>query len=552
VQVFRAALEARLAGQPAGPRRWLYVPYDQLSHRLGPLAREPPEALGVVLVESVEKAERRPYHRQKLALVLANMRHFALEQAARGVAVRYVATRGGYRAALAPLAAELGPLRVMAPAERSLAVELAPLVAAGALEVLPHEGWLSTPEDFTRSQPGGPPWRMDAFYRHMRKRTGILMAGRAPLGGKLSFDAENRKPWRGAPPAAVPPRFTPDAVTREVGALIEARFAHHPGRLDLEALPATAADAQVSLQWAVQACLPSFGPYEDAMSEASTTLFHTRLSSLVHLHRILPAEALHAAVASGAPLPSLEGFVRQLLGWREFVRHVHRATDGLRALPAGPARVREAPGDAGYGAWRGAPWPTPAGEEDGGAEGDALGATRPLPPAFWGAESGLRCLDGVVQDVLREGYSHHITRLMVLGNLATLLDLSPRALTDWFWCLYTDAYDWVVEPNVLGMATYGLGPLLTTKPYVSGQAYLERMGDACRRCRLAGACPVTPLYWAFLERHRGVLAGNPRLALPLASAARRSAADKAADQRTFEVVSQTLAAGRPVTPGYCG
>ncbi|MCA9554985.1 MAG: hypothetical protein KC933_33450, partial [Myxococcales bacterium] len=179
-------------------------------------------------------------------------------------------------------------------------------------------------------------------------------------------------------------------------------------------------------------------------------------------------------------------------------------------------------------------------------EGTALGATRPLPAAFWGAPSGLRCLDNVVQDVLREGYSHHITRLMVLGNLATLLDVSPRALTDWFWCMYTDAYDWVVEPNVLGMATYGLGPLFTTKPYVCGQAYLKKMSDACRRCDLADACPVTPLYWAFLERHRAALAENPRLALPLASAARRAPEARAADARVFEAVdaeARSLARG---------
>ncbi|MCB9646323.1 MAG: cryptochrome/photolyase family protein [Deltaproteobacteria bacterium] len=550
MEQFRAALAERLAGQPAGPRRWLYVPYDQLTDAAGPLARAAPETLGVLLVESVAKARTRPYHKQKLALVLANMRHFALEQAARGVAVRYLATRGSYRAALERAAAELGPLTMMAAAERSLAVELQPLVASGALEVVPHEGWLSTPEDFTRSQRGRRPWRMDAFYRHMRKATGILMDEGAPRGGKLSFDEENRRPWPGTPPAAVPPRFEPDVITREVGALVEARFGDHPGQLDLGALPTTAADAQAVLRWAMQACLPDFGPFEDAMSEASTTLFHTRLSPLINLHRVLPRQALAAALASRAPLSSVEGFVRQILGWREFVRHVHVATDGFR--DAAHAALRRTPTDAGYGAWRGAPWADPDAPPPEAVEGTALGATRPLPAAFWGAPSGLRCLDNVVQDVLREGYSHHITRLMVLGNLATLLDVSPRALTDWFWCMYTDAYDWVVEPNVLGMATYGLGPLFTTKPYVCGQAYLKKMSDACRRCDLADACPVTPLYWAFLERHRAALAENPRLALPLASAARRAPEARAADARVFEAVSATLGAGGQLSPGYCG
>lgn len=497
-------------------RRWLFVPYDQLHDGIGPLAQEPPEQLGIVLVESRAKATRRPYHRQKLALVLTNLRHFALEQAARGVAVRHVATDGTYADALRGLGPELGPMRVQEPAERELRFELAPLVAAGALQVVPHEGWLTSAEDFAAQS--GPPWRMDAFYRVVRKRTGVLMAGGKPIGGKYSFDADNRKAWRGDPPAPEPPTFVVDEITAEVCELVESRFADHPGELHAEHLPASRADAERQWQWALRHCLPNFGPYEDAMSTRSSGLFHSRIAPLLNLHRLLPRDVLRDVLAADLPLASQEGFVRQILGWREFVRHVHAATDGLRAH-AGEVLPQ-----------------------------NHLAATMPLPATYWGKASGLHCLDRVVADVWREGYSHHITRLMVLGNLATLLGVSPRELTDWFWVAYTDAYDWVVEPNVLAMATYGTGELMTTKPYVAGSAYIHRMSDYCAGCRFDPAkdCPVTRLYWNFLAENAERLAGNQRIAMPLRSLAKRSATERAADAATARRVREALANGRPV------
>ncbi len=515
---------------PAG-RRWLFVPYDQLSDRIGPLSREDPRTLGIVLVETPWKAARRPYHKKKLALVLANLRHFALEQAARGVAIRHVAASGPYRAALEPLVAALGPLRMMEPAERELRADLAPLVASGGLLVIPHEGWLTTVEDFWTSQRSVPPWRMDAFYRHVRRRTGLLMRQGKPVGGKFSFDPDNRLPWRGDPPAPQPPRFRPDAITEEVGGLVEARFARHPGRLDLSTLPATRQDAEALWMWAKQECLPLFGPHEDAMSSRSSGLFHTRISALLNLHRLLPARVVADVAAMTLPLASQEGFIRQILGWREFVRHVHLATDGFRSLPEGVASITRP-------------------DKDGGATPSALGASGRLPPAFWGTPSGLACLDRVVAGVWAEGYSHHITRLMVLANLATLLDVSPRELTDWFWAAYTDAYDWVVEPNVLGMGTYAVGDLMTTKPYVAGAAYIARMSDYCERCAFdpKTTCPITRLYWAFLTRHEGRLRDNLRLRLPLQALRKRSAAKREDDARTFREVRSALGAGRRLSP----
>lgn len=521
----------------AEDRRWLFVPYDQLSVRIGPLSREPADELGVLLVESTWKAGRRPYHKQKLALVLSNQRHFALELAALGVAVRYETTDAPYREIVGRVAGGVGGLRMTAPAERELRADLAPLVADGRIEVVPHEGWLTTTAEFVASQGEAPPWRMDRFYRHVRQTTDVLMQDGRPLGGKYSFDTSNREPWKGTPPAPSVPTFEPDPVTTEVCELVEERFGDHPGTLQPDDLPSSAEDAARAWSWAKRHALPHFGPYQDAISVASPSLFHSRISPLLHLHRLLPRDVVHEAAALDVPIESREGFVRQILGWREFVRHVHEATDGFRATPE---RTAEPPG---------------VGAPDDGARPSFLDSHRPLPPAYWaGTPSGLRCLDHVVDDVWRTGSSHHITRLMILSNIATLLDVEPRELADWFWVAYTDAYDWVVEPNVLGMGTFGTGDLMTTKPYVSGAAYLDRMGDACGGCAFdpKSDCPLKTLYWAFLDRHREQLEQNPRLRMPMRSLARRTPEVRRADAARFEDVRRRLAAGETLTPRSLG
>ncbi|MCW5837984.1 MAG: cryptochrome/photolyase family protein, partial [Labilithrix sp.] len=546
MSTFRRALDRRRVARAS--RRWLFVAYDQLSDEIGPLSREDPRTLGIVLVECPEKAARRPYHKQKLALVVANLRHFALEQAARGVEVRHLVAPS-YAAAIEEVVKETGALRVMRPAERELRRELAPLVARGALEEIPHEGWLTETADFDESQ-RGLPWRMDAFYRHVRRRLGVLMEGEKPLGGRFSFDPENRRRWPGTPDAPAPPTFTPDAITREVCDLVNERMARHPGALRPEALPATKGDAERVWRWAKARCLPEFGPFEDAMSTASRGLFHTRVSPLLNLLR-LPARRVVAEVAAmdELPLQSREGFVRQVLGWREYVRHVHEATDGFRVIDGERQASARTPGDGGFRTWAGERWKRGAGG-DGGSRVSALGASAPLPPAYWGAPSGLRCLDDVVTAVWEEGYSHHITRLMVLSNVASLLDVSPRELTDWFWVAYVDAYDWVVEPNVLGMGTFGAGALMTTKPYVAGSAYIDRMSDFCEGCRFdpKTTCPFPALYWAYLGRHRDALADVQRMKLPLVAESKRSAAQRRADAAVFERTRRTLARGEPLSP----
>ena len=534
--------ELRSIPVQSSDREWFFVPYDQLSSSIGPLGRLPPGRAGIVLVESLEKGRRRPYHKQKLLLVLANMRSFALEQARRGVSVRYISDQGGYAGALERAADELGPLSVMRPAERELRVELAPLFQSGRLRELPHEGWLSTPEDFSTACGISPPWRMDSFYRHMRRKTGILMEEGKPEGGRFSHDADNRLPWHGEPAAPVPPVFQPSRTTLEAAADVERLFPSHPGRCVPEEVPASAADAELLWAWAKESCLPFFGPYEDAMSSRSRTLFHTLVSPLANIMRLPPSRLLGDVLSLGLPLQSMEGFVRQILGWREFVRHVHLCTDGFRSIGGAAVPEADSPGTGG--------WAFPASKGHGGSLTNHLSLSEGLPAAYWGRTSGLRCLDSAVSDVMEHGYTHHIPRLMVLANIANLLDTEPRQLADWFWCAFIDAYDWVVEPNVLGMGTFASGPVMSTKPYLCGAAYIDRMSDHCSACAFHPKkdCPVTHLYWAFLGRHAGRLQDNFRLKLPLRNLARRSEGRKAADRAVYEGLRSLLDAGGRATP----
>jgi deoxyribodipyrimidine photolyase-related protein len=504
---------ARPSKPEIASRRWIYVPYDRLTAEVGPLAKADPRDTGLVFVESAAKANRRPYHKKKLALLLSNERHFALEQAARGFKVVYLAGDAPIGDALAK--AKLPRLVTMRPAERELRADLANV----DIELVDDATWLTTRDDFPLKRP----YRMDTFYRGVRKRTGILMKNGAPIGGKLSHDAENRKPWRNDRPVPIRPTFAPDDITREVLELVEERFPNHFGSLAGFDLPTTAADAARVWAFARRELLPWFGPWEDAMSTAHPDLFHTRVSMLVNLSRLLPAQLVADAAADFAKgklaIESAEGFIRQLLGWREYVRHVHEVTDGFRT-----------------DGMNGAP--------------NALGADQALPPAYWGTPSGMNCLDTVVKQVVDDGYSHHITRLMVLSNIATLAGVTPRALTDWFWFGYVDAYDWVVEPNVLGMSTYGDGGLMTTKPYVSGAAYIHRMSDYCGDCALdpkkalgAGACPVTAMYWRFIDRHQERFANDPRMAMPVRSLRKKPAEERRALAAYAEEAIATLQRG---------
>ncbi|MGD8415329.1 MAG: cryptochrome/photolyase family protein, partial [Candidatus Latescibacterota bacterium] len=370
---------------------WTLVAPDQLTDRVGPLKSADPSSTGVILIESLWWAKRRPHHKQRIAFVFSNLRHFAAELEQAGFEVRYLQTAEPHGVAAAEAISKLGSsVTMMEPASRELRVELEPLVASGDIRMVANETWLTSRQMFEESQ-DGPPWLMDRFYRHVRKTTGLLMQDGEPVGGKFSFDHENRDPWHGNPPAPEPPTFERDEIKEEVCNMVERLFDQNPGRLNPDRLPASRVEAEAAWSWALENALPQFGPYEDAMSSASSTLFHTLISPLINLSRLLPHEVLDDALESRIPLQSLEGFVRQVIGWREFVKHVHDATDGFRNV-AGETITTAPESDPS----------SPAGL-DRGAQPNYLRNELPLPPAYWGEPSGLNCLDTVVEDVLAEG-----------------------------------------------------------------------------------------------------------------------------------------------------
>ena len=536
---FQTQVEAAYpSAEDVARRRWIYVPYDRFTDSVGPLAEQAAADTGIVIVESTAKALRRPYHKKKLVVLISNMRHFALEQQARGVSVLYHFSPSSHGQALLELQRRhhLPVLTCTTPAERELRLDLRSAQESGlALNMVEDATWASTTQDFTEIYGAYRPGRsyvMDRFYRHMRKKTGILMEGAKPLGGAFTYDTENRKPFRNQVEVPALPSFSPDAITEEVIALVEETYAHHFGTTRNFDLPCTKAECELFWRFFLDHLLVNFGPFEDAMRDDQVQLFHSKTSVLLNLGRLLPLDLIRDvaehAVAGTAPMASCEGFIRQVLGWREFMRHIHEQTDGYRLLkddvhqepqfrPQEKSPDQTALAAEAYTA-------SEASDPYAGARPSALHASLPLPAVYWGAKSGLHCMDTVVAQVVEEGWSHHITRLMVLSNLATLCGFSPRELTDWFWFAYVDAYDWVVEPNVLGMATYADGGLTATKPYVSGAAYINRMSNFCGHCEFdpkrsvgSGSCPFTSLYWTFLERNEPILAGNFRMMGPYRS-----------------------------------
>jgi len=523
-------------------RQWAFAPYDRLNDRIAPLSGWKAEETGIVLVESYQKGQSRPYHHKKVLLLLANQRHFALEQQRRGAAVLFLSAQESYGEQLAAAQKKLSlpTIQVATPAEREMRKDLERGEKDGLkLQYVEDTAWVSTAEDWQTvfgKQRDGRQFRMDSFYRHMRRKSGLLMEGAQFAGGQLSFDEDNRQPWRGKVPVPVRPGFAPDEITLGLIEMIErvnpVGFGSHEG-FDL---PVTAEQAQQAWRFALEKLLPHFGPWEDAMSVEEPVLFHSALSALMNLSRLLPAEVVadveQAYREKRIPLASAEGFIRQIIGWREYMRHIHAATDGYRTLDQKPDPPTN----------RTANQYSPllvkeilSAGSDRPAMPSALDAHLPLPPVYWGTPSGMFCMDNVVAQVKETGWSHHITRLMVLANLATLAGFSPRELTDWFWVAYIDAYEWVVESNVLGMGTFADGGLTATKPYISGAAYINKMSNYCKHCALdpkknlgPGSCPFTAMYWAFLERHSDLLSSNMRMKMPYATLRKKSAEERTA------------------------
>ena len=524
-------------------RRWIYVPDDRCTDRTGPLTEQSASDTGIVIVESAAKALRRPYHKKKLVALISNMRHFALEQQAKGVSLLYQFSSASHGQALLELQSEhhLPTLTCMTPAERELRVDLSSAQRSGlAIDYVPDSTWTSTTEDFLDTYGSFKPGKsyvMDRFYRRMRKQTGFLMEKGKPTGGQFSFDAENRSPYKGEVPVPTPPTFAPDPLTQQVILFVESTYGHHFGTLNNFNLPCTQSACDEFWHFFLHHLLPNFGRFEDAMRDDYLQLFHSKTSVLLNLGRLLAADLIHdvaeRAASSQAPLASCEGFIRQLLGWREFMRHLHQQTDGYRLLTdyvpqeQDPHPQEHSPDrfSVAAKAYQSQAHQSSSGTDPfAGAVPSALYASLPLPAVYWGVKSGLHCMDTVVAQVVEEGWSHHITRLMILSNLATLCGFSPRELTDWFWLAYIDAYDWVVETNVLGMATYADGGLTATKPYVSGAAYINRMSNFCGHCQYdpkksigPDSCPFTALYWTFLERNESTLASNFRMQMPYRS-----------------------------------
>jgi deoxyribodipyrimidine photolyase-related protein len=474
---------------------------DQLSRNLPSLAAADRSASIVLMAEVAEEASYVPHHKQKLVLVFAAMRHFAEALREDGWKVDYrrlddPGNPGSLTAEIVAAARRHGASHIFATRaaeHRVIAAQEGWSAASGVeTEILEDDRFLVSVAGFHAWAKGRKRLRMEDFYRWQRQETGILMDGSEPAGGQWNFDKENRKALPGdvVPPGAL--RFQPDSITREVIALVEERFPDNFGTLDRFGWPVTRDDALVALDSFVTDRLSRFGDYQDALSHEHDTLFHSLLSTSINLGLLSPREAIDAAVAawqSGeAPLNAVEGFVRQILGWREYVRGIY--------MIEGADYVRR----------------------------NHLGATRPLPNFYWTGDSGMACLDRAVAQTRDTAYAHHIQRLMVLGTFALLAGVDPFEVHEWFLAVYADAYEWVEAPNVIGMSQYADGGLLGSKPYAASGAYIDRMGDHCRHCRYAvktrtgpEACPFNHLYWDFLARNQTMLEKNQRLWQPYAT-----------------------------------
>jgi deoxyribodipyrimidine photolyase-related protein len=471
---------------------------DQLLHGGGPLAARPNER--VLLVEAEAFGRKLPYHPHKLTLVFAAMRHRRDELRADGRAVDYRRVETFEDGIRDHLAAHPGDeLVAMDPASHGAGKRLQTLVErhGGTLELRENEKFLCTPAEFDDWNDGDGLPRHETFYRWMRERTGYLMADGEPMGGEWNYDDENREPVPDDYDPPDPPAFEPDDVTAETAAWVAETFdgsyddpPYGGDWADPEPFrwPVTREEALAALDHFAEERLASFGPYQDALSDDEWAGHHSLLSSSINLGLLRPAEVIETVLSAAkadpdVPLNSTEGFLRQVLGWREFVRQVYRL------------------------------------EMPGMASANQLDATEPLPDAYWTGETDMRCLSRAVESVRERGYSHHIQRLMVLSNFATLVGVEPAELDRWFRAGYVDAFHWVTVPNTMSMGTYG-SDALATKPYVASANYVDRMGDHCSACPYdpdatygEDACPFNALYWEFLDRNEDDLRSNHRMGL---------------------------------------
>ena len=471
----------------------------------------------VWMAEVAEESTHVWSSKPRTVMFLAAMRHFAQALRAAGRPLHHTrlddpANHGSLRAQLHADIERLRPARLVMTAPGDWRVLQAIKGVAQAhglpLDIREDRHFYCSVRDFAAHARGRKSLRMEYFYREMRKRHCVLMSGEhgdEPVGGRWNFDEDNREAFGAAGPGDVPPRaiFAPDALTREVIALVEARFPTHPGELDSFAWPVTREQALLALRRFITERLPLFGRHQDAMWPGQPWLYHAHLAAAMNLKLLNPREVVAAAVdayrAGAAPLASVEGFVRQILGWREYVRGIY---------------------------WTRMP---------DYAELNALDAHEDLPAWYWSGDTDMACLRDALAQTLAHGYAHHIQRLMVTGLFALMYGVQPQQVHAWYLAVYVDAVEWVELPNTLGMSQYADGGLMASKPYVASGKYIQRMSPYCRGCRYDPAqrtgdtaCPFTTLYWGFLIRHEARLAANPRMALQVKNVARLDDAQKQA------------------------
>jgi deoxyribodipyrimidine photolyase-related protein len=360
------------------------------------------------------------------------------------------------------------------------------------LEIEEDSHFFSTVRAFAAHAAKRKQLRQEFFYREMRQKTGILMKGDKPVGGQWNFDVDNRGSFGRLGPGLLPPpcRFEPDEITQGVMRLVKQRYATHPGNLDHFGWPVTREQALEALAAFISQRLPWYGQYQDAMWEGEVWLYHSHLSCALNLKLLSAAQVVAAAQEAFeeglAPIEAVEGFVRQILGWREYVRGIY---------------------------WTHMP---------DYAQRNDMHANLALPDFFWTAKTEMACLRDAISQTVEHGYAHHIQRLMVTGLYALLLGVRPQEVHAWYLGMYVDAVEWVELPNVLGMSQFADGGLMASKPYIASGKYIERMSNHCRGCRFKpaestgqSACPFTTLYWDYLDRHHEKLARNPRMLMQL-------------------------------------
>jgi deoxyribodipyrimidine photolyase-related protein len=447
----------------------------------------------VWMAEVREESTKVWTHKARIAMFLSAMRHFARSLRAWGIPVEYHELGPGTLGErLAASVRKWNPSRVMAtePGEWSVRQELC--AAAPSIVFLEDRHFYCSPEQFRHWAAGKKQLRMEFFYRTMRERHGCLMQDGQPVGGKWNYDSENRKTFgKSGPPSLMGTKtFPPDETTAEVLRLVEEQFPDHPGKLDSFDYPVTTEDARTALSHFIAQALPYFGDYQDAMWSGQPVLFHSRLSAAMNLKLLDPREAVAAAEQAyrdgAAPLAAAEGFIRQILGWREYVRGIY---------------------------WLYMPEYL---------ERNHLDAHAPLPRFYWTGETEMACLHAAIGQTLESGYAHHIQRLMVTGLFSLLFGVEPKEVHRWYLAVYVDAVEWVELPNTLGMSQYADGGVMASKPYIASGKYIDRMSDYCTHCQYdpassygSKACPFTTLYWDFLDRHANLLTRNPRMSMQL-------------------------------------